>query len=473
MTAPRGAATAQPQVITLYRKEPKVYARAVTGRFARWRVALVVLTQAVFLGVPWLEWNGRQAVWFDLEAPRFHLFGLVLQPQELVLLAGLLVASALLLFLATAVAGRIWCGYACPQTVYSEIFQWIEHRTEGDRLARMRLDAAPWSVAKVGRRSAKHAAWLAVSAVVGLTFVGWFVPIRDLAAQLGTLSVEPWPAFWALAYGAFTYGNAGFLREQMCKYICPYARFQSTLIDADSLIVAYDTARGDPRGSRPRHTDPAALGLGSCIDCSLCVQVCPTGIDIRRGLQNECIGCAACIDACDGVMDKIGDRRGLIRYATANGMATDLGRGAMLRRVVRPRVAAYGTLLVAVMVAMGTMLALRAPVSLDVSRDRGALARIGDAGVVENTYRLQITNRTERPLQVDLEAAGLDGLVVQGAARWTLGPNERRSATLVLALPPQDARQASPGSHALRLRLGSSSDHRVWVDERAAFFVPR
>jgi cytochrome c oxidase accessory protein FixG len=470
MTTPGSTTAVQPQVVTLYRKEPKVYARAVKGRFARWRVALVVLTQLVFLGVPWLQWNGRQAVWFDLEALRFHLFGLVLQPQELVLLAALLVASALLLFLATAVAGRVWCGYACPQTVYSEIFQWIEHRTEGDRLARMRLDAAPWSAAKVGRRAAKHAGWLAVSAVVGLTFVGWFVPIRQLAGQLPALSIEPWPAFWALAYGAMTYGNAGFLREQMCKYICPYARFQSTLIDADSLIVAYDAARGDPRGSRPRHTDPTALGLGSCIDCSLCVQVCPTGIDIRRGLQNECIGCAACIDACDGVMDKIGDRRGLIRYATARGMATGLDRAGMLRRVVRPRVLAYAALLAAVVLAMGATLALRAPVSLDISRDRGALARIGDAGMVENTYRLQITNRTEQPRQVHLEAVGLEDLVVQGAPRWTLGPNERRSATLVLALPPQAAEKAGPGSHELRLRLGSSTEHRVWVDERAAFF---
>ena len=320
----------------MYEKQAKIYPRAVHGWFARWRWTMVWLTQGVFYGLPWLQWNGRQAMLFDLNERRFFVFGLVLQPQDLIYLAALLIISALALFFFTAVAGRLWCGYSCPQTVYTEIFLWVERHTEGDRVARMRLDAAPWGAQKLARKGAKQAAWLAIGLVTGFTFVGYFTPIRTLTGSLAALALSPWEIFWILFYAFATYGNAGYLREQVCKYMCPYARFQSALIDKDSLVIAYDTGRGESRGSRSRKADPKALGLGDCVDCSLCVQVCPTGIDIRNGLQNECIGCAACIDVCDDVMGRMGYPPGLIRYSTENGVANHWTRNVMLRRVAAP-----------------------------------------------------------------------------------------------------------------------------------------
>ena len=341
-----GASDDGAQFVSMYQKQATIYPRAVKGWFATWRWVFVWLTQLLFYGLPWLQWGGRQAVLFDLEAQRFYIFGLLLYPQDLIFLAALLVLSALALFFFTAVAGRLWCGYTCPQTVYTEIFMWAERQIEGDRIARMRLDQAPWGVNKILRKGAKQGVWLAIALITGFSFVGYFTPIRELAAAAVALDMSAWNAFWVLFYGAATYGNAGFLREQMCKYMCPYARFQSALIDKDSLVIAYDAGRGDPRGSRSKKTNAAAQGLGDCIDCTLCVQVCPTGIDIRNGLQNECIGCAACIDVCDDVMDKMGYAKGLIRYSTENGVVNGWTRLQMFKRALRPRVLVYGAVLV-------------------------------------------------------------------------------------------------------------------------------
>jgi cytochrome c oxidase accessory protein FixG len=305
--------------VALYEVRRKIYPRAVTGVFARWRWSMVWLTQLVFYGLPWLSWNDRPAVLFELAARRFYLFGTVLYPQDFIYLAGLLVIAALALFLFTAIAGRLWCGYACPQTVYTEIFMWIERRVEGDRARRMKLDRAPMSVRKLGVKAAKHGLWLAVSLWTGITFVGYFAGIQPLLVEIATLQVGAWETFWVLFYGFATYGNAGFMREQVCKFMCPYARIQSAMIDNDTLVITYDRERGEPRGSRPRKADRSALNLGDCVNCGVCVEVCPTGIDIRQGLQNECIGCAACVDACDKVMDRMGYPQGLIRYDTENG----------------------------------------------------------------------------------------------------------------------------------------------------------
>jgi cytochrome c oxidase accessory protein FixG len=335
-------------VASLYASDTRIYARSVAGWFNRWRWGMVALTQLVFYGFPWLSINGRQALLFDLADRRFYIFNLVLYPQDLIYLTGLLVISALSLFLFTAVAGRLWCGYMCPQTVYTEIFMWVERKIEGDRIARMRLDKSAWNLQKVARKSAKQVAWIAIGLWTGFTFVGYFTPIRELAGAVGSWSLGPWESFWILFYGFATYGNAGFMREQVCKYMCPYARFQSAMFDRDTLIVTYDEARGEGRGSRPRSDTPAeyhAKGLGDCIDCTLCVQVCPTGIDIRKGLQYECISCAACIDVCDGVMDKMNYPRGLIRNSTQNGIDQNLSRAAMFRRVLRPRILIYTSVL--------------------------------------------------------------------------------------------------------------------------------
>ncbi len=302
---------ADPELVSLYEAHKKIYPRSVQGFFSHWRWAMVWLTQLVFYGLPWLEWGQRQAVLFDLGARRFYIFGLVLYPQDFIYLTGILVISAYSLFLFTAVAGRLWCGYACPQTVYTEIFLWLEKLAEGDRSARMRRDAGPWNAQKIGRKAGKHAMWLGVALVTGFSFVGYFTPVRELAGAFAHWQLGSWEIFWTFFYAFATYGNAGFMREQVCKYMCPYARFQSAMFDKDTLIVTYDAERGEPRGARSKKADPATLNLGACVDCSLCVQVCPTGIDIRKGLQYECIGCGACADVCDTVMDKVGYARGL------------------------------------------------------------------------------------------------------------------------------------------------------------------
>lgn len=352
-----------------------IYSRSVSGVFARWRVAFVFLTQLIFYGLPWLQWNGRQAVLFDLGARKFYLFGLVLWPQDVVYLAVLLVISALALFLFTAVAGRLFCGYACPQTVYTEIFMWIERKIEGNRIARIRLDEGPWNARKVRLKATKHVLWLVVAWWTGSTFIGYFAPIRELGESLFSLQLGPWQWFWMLFYGFAAWGNAGFMRESVCKYMCPYARFQSVMVDPDAFVVTYDKVRGEPRGSRSRKVDHKAAGLGDCVDCSLCVQVCPTGIDIREGLQYMCIGCGACIDACDQVMDKVKYPKGLIRYTSERAMLEGLNEKSARSHLFRPRVLVYGGIILALVIAFVSSLAMRNPLRVDVIRDRGVLGR--------------------------------------------------------------------------------------------------
>jgi len=431
----------QPVFLAMYQKQEKIYPRAVTGLFARWRWVMVWLTQIVFYGLPWLTWNGRQALLFNLDTRQFYIFGLVLQPQDFIYLAALLVLSALALFFFTAVAGRLWCGYTCPQTVYTEIFLWVERRLEGDRSARIRLDARPWGINKFLRKGGKQAAWLAIGLFTGFTFVGYFVPIQSLATQVLALKVEPSATFWIFFYGFATYGNAGFLREQVCKYMCPYARFQSALIDMDSLVIAYDAKRGEGRGARSRKADPKALGLGDCIDCTLCVQVCPTGIDIRDGLQNECIACAACIDVCDDVMDKMGYEPGLIRYSSGNAMEKGWSAVQMVKRVWRPRVLIYGALLLVLGGGFVWSLSHRADFRADLSRDRGSLARMTGPGNIENTYTLHITNSDEQPHRYTITVEGLDGLQLDTPAELSVAATSDDKIPVRLVLP---AMQAQP-----------------------------
>ena len=448
----------------------KIYARAVSGVFARWRWALVWLTQAVFYGLPWLNWNGRQAVLFDLEGRRFHLFGAMLYPQDFIYLTGLLVIAALSLFLFTAVAGRLWCGYACPQTVYTEIFMWIERKVEGDRPQRMKLDRAPMSARKLGLKTAKHGLWLAVALWTGISFVGYFAGMRSLPGELVAFDAGPWNTFWVVFYAAAVYANAGLLREQVCTYMCPHARLQSAMIDADTLVISYDPRRGDPRGSRPKKADPRALGLGDCIDCGVCVEVCPTGIDIRKGLQNECIGCAACVDACDGIMQRMGYAAGLIRYDTENGMRHGWGRRELVRRAVRPRVLGYAGILVVVTAALLVHMALRTPLKLDVIRDRGTLAREVEDGLIENVYRLQLTNRSESVHTLRIGVDGLDSAFVASDALVELGPDAERQVPVRVRVRPGIG---APGSNAIGFTVQALDDPALSVRERSTFFVPR
>ena len=406
---------------------------------------------------------------FDLGARRFYIFGLVLYPQDFIYLSGILVISALSLFLFTAVAGRLWCGYACPQTVYTEIFLWIEKKVEGDRSARMRRDALPMSMDKFWRKGGKHLLWLSVAMWTGFTFVGYFTPIKLLGLEVVQENMGSWEVFWTFFYGLATYGNAGFLREQVCKHMCPYARFQSAMFDKDTLIVTYDTERGEPRGKRSRKADLKTLNLGACVDCSLCVQVCPTGIDIRNGLQYECIGCGACADVCDSVMDKVGYPRGLIRYSTENAIAQHWTPAQTLRHVLRPRILVYGAILSAVVVSMLVSLSMRTPFKVDVVRDRNVTARIVAGGNLENVYRLQVMNATESTQHYKITVSGLKGVSVSSDNLVAVEATQSRWVPVRVQLP-FDA--APAGSHPIQFEI-ISMDSPGKLTEKSVFLVPR
>ncbi|MEW5771837.1 MAG: cytochrome c oxidase accessory protein CcoG [Pseudomonadota bacterium] len=428
---------------SLYAVHQKIYPRAVQGWFNWWRVALVVFTQVIFYGLPWLQWNDRQAVLFDLGARKFYLFEQVFWPQDFIWLAVLLIISALALFLFTAVAGRLWCGYACPQTVYTELFMWVEGWIEGNYKQQQKLNSQPWNANKILRRGGKHVAWVLLSLWTGFTFVAYFTPVSVLWQELQTFSLGPWESFWIFFYAFATWGFAGFMREQVCKYMCPYARFQSVMFDQDTLIITYDYRRGESRGPRRKDADHKAQGLGDCVDCGICVQVCPTGIDIRNGLQYMCIGCAACIDACDQVMDKMGYPKGLIRYSTQNAIDGKYPDKDILRHVFRPRTLIYTLLLTAIIGAFFYTLAERVPLRADVIRDRRTLSREAEDGQIENLYRLQIINMDAQTHRYRISASGIDGLRVHTGAQVDIPALGTATVKVALRAQPDSLQRPS------------------------------
>jgi cytochrome c oxidase accessory protein FixG len=464
----------------MYQKRKEIYPRnrfgPGLGWFQKWRWVFVWITQIVFYGLPWLTWNGRQAFLFDLLARKFYLFGLVLWPQDVVYLTAILIISAYSLFLFTAVGGRLWCGYACPQTVYTEIFIWIEMMVEGDRAKRMARDRQPMSANKAWLKLVKHALWVAFALWTGFTFVGYFMPIRDLAHEILTAQAGGWSLFWVLFYGFATYGNAGWMREQVCKYMCPYARFQSAMFDKDTLIITYDAKRGEPRGFLSKSGGNtaavrAAKGQGDCVNCGLCVQVCPTGIDIRDGLQYECIGCAVCIDACNHVMKRAGLPGNLIRYTTANAMASRLTRSQTWGRVFRPRILVYFSILVVVVAALITALSLRQPLKVDVLRDRGALSREVEDDLIENVYRLQVMNTGETAEFLSIDVSGLKGLSIASDIKdFEVPPSATKSVILRLRAP---SHEVGHGSHNITIEVRSRTSSDVTVREHTTFLGER
>ena len=393
----------------VYARHKKVYPREVHGIFAKLRALGVTVLLGLFYGLAWLPWEGHQSVLLDLPARKFYIFGMTFWPQDFFYFAWLLIIAALALFYVTALAGRLWCGYACPQTVWTEIFLWIERKVEGSRNQQIKRDKADMSTTKFRIKATKHFIWITFSLFTGFTFVGYFTPIRELAVSFVNWDLGPWETFWIFFYGFATYGNAGWMREQVCIYMCPYARFQSAMFDKDTLIIAYDDARGEPRGSRKKSTDPRQTGLGDCVDCTLCVQVCPTGIDIRDGLQYQCIGCAACIDVCDDVMDKMGYQKGLVRYTTEHAMA------GVHTDIARPRTIMYTILLVALTIGLFYAISQRTPLELDIIRDRNTLYRETANGLVENVYTLKVVNMDEQTHRYNLTVSGLDGLELVNA----------------------------------------------------------
>ncbi|MGX9459694.1 cytochrome c oxidase accessory protein CcoG [Shewanella sp. A14] len=401
----------------------RIYVRAIDGLWTKVRRQMGWIAMLFFLLLPWLPWGDRQAVWFNLGEQKFHVFGLTIWPQDLTLLAALFTIAAFGLFFVTTYLGRVWCGYTCPQTVWTFIFIWFEEKFEGARNKRIKLDQMPWSINKLWRKTAKHTSWILISLLTATTFVSYFVPSRELYVDVFTFNASGGIYFWIVFFTIATYGNAGWMREIMCIHMCPYARFQAAMFDKNTYIVGYDAKRGETRGPRTRKQDPKDMGLGDCIDCDLCVQVCPTGIDIRNGLQYECINCGACIDACDNTMERMGYDKGLISYTTENKL------DGVKEKVLRPKLVGYGVALTVMILVFIYASATIAPVRMDVIRDRNALFRENNQGNTENTFTIKILNKTEQPQEYDLSVEGLPN------AQW-IGPQHVAiEAGEVLTLP--------------------------------------
>ncbi|MDT8386894.1 MAG: cytochrome c oxidase accessory protein CcoG [Thiogranum sp.] len=448
----------------IYARHEKIYPRQVHGIFARLRTLGVISLLGLYYGIAWLPWDGRQAVLFDLPARKFYIFNLTFWPQDFFFFAWLLVIAALALFFFTALAGRLWCGYACPQTVWTEAFLWIERKVEGSRNQQIKRDQGPLTAEKIRAKTIKHTIWIVFSLYTGFTFVGYFTPIRELAAATVNFSLGPWETFWILFYGLATYGNAAWMREQVCIYMCPYARFQSAMFDNDTLVISYDTGRGEPRGSRKRSIDPRQAGLGDCVDCTLCVQVCPTGIDIREGLQYQCIGCAACIDACDQVMDKMDYPKGLIRYTTENAMA------GKKTRLLRPRILMYIVLLSALSLGLVYSITQRVPLQLDIIRDRNSLYRETPEGMVENVYNVKIINMTDEAHRYELEVSGVEGLQLNMPAPLIeVLPGEVRSLPVSVSVDPVMLEQAAS---KIEFTVSAQTDPELTLTQSARFLGP-
>ncbi len=453
---------------SLYEVRKKIYPRAVTGVFARWRWIMVWFTQILYYGLCWMPWNGRQAVLFHLVERKFYIFGMVLWPQDVFFLTVLLIISAFSLFLFTAVAGRLWCGYTCPQTVYTEIFLWVEKVFQGDRATRMKRDEARWAPENMARRGGKYLAWALISLWTGFTFVGYFTPMSELWRSVIAVTLGPWEIFWILFYGTFTYMGAGVMREQVCKYMCPYARFQSVMFDPDTLIITYDAERGEARGARKKGVDPRSIEKGDCVDCSICVQVCPTGIDIRNGLQYECIGCGACIDACDQVMEKMNYPKGLIRYSTENALAKHWTGKDILAHIVRPRIIVYTGILSAVGLALIWGLATKPELRVDITRDRAVLAREVEGGWIENVYRLHVMNVSETNRRYAISVEGPPDIDLLGERIIEVPATSAQSTTLRVRLPADGKK----GSSVIYFDVKSIADERIKVHEKASFIKP-
>ncbi len=440
-----------PKKVKAASRDNLIHTRSFTGLYRTLRMSGGALLFLAFFGTVWLNWGARQAVLWDLAESKFHIFGATFWPQDFILLSALLIICAFGLFAITVFAGRVWCGYTCPQSVFTWLFMWCEKITEGERNQRIKLHAAPWSLDKLARRSAKHTLWLGISVLTGLTFVGYFTPIRPLAAQLLTWQLGGVSLFWMLFFTAATYLNAGWLREAVCMHMCPYARFQSVMFDKDTLAIAYDAARGERRGPRKREVKSADVGLGDCIDCRLCVQVCPTGIDIRDGLQMACIGCAACIDACDSIMDKMGYARGLVSYTSEHQL-----QGGKTR-LLRPRLIGYSAVLLVMLAALAVALVERPMVSLDVTKDRG-LFRENSQGLIENIYSLKVINKTQQHQDYRVELVDAEGFQLQGKTRISLAPGEIVDVPVSVTLLAD-----TPASSSQTLRFKVTDVDEPWI----------
>jgi len=451
---------------SLYQRREKIQMLWIRGRFQRLRNFTLTVLILFFFALPWLQWDGRPAVWLDLPERKFMILGLTFWPQDLILLSWLLIIAAFGLFFFTVWAGRLWCGYACPQTVWTRAYMWLEYLIEGDRNQRIRLDRSPWNRTKILRRGLLHLALAVLSFWIALTAVGFFTPIREISSDLIALKLSTAQSFWLLLVTVFSYVVGTSLREQVCIYMCPYARFQGVMFDRDTLVISYDEQRGEPRGKRRRGVPAEEHGKGDCIDCRRCVHACPTGIDIRDGLQIECIACAACIDACDEIMDKMGYDRSLVGYSTENEAA------GVKRQGIRLRLIGYGLVLVAMLGLFSYQLATRVPMELDVIRDRARLYRETYDGGIENVYTLEIINMDRRAHQFRIHANGSTSLRYDGDETVFIEAGEVASLPVRLVAGPEQASSADEQTVKVIFTVSSEEDSAFSISEESRFIFP-
>lgn len=453
------------EIVSLYKKREAIYTRSFQGFFRNLRLSGGTALFMLYFGTLWLFMGDRQAVLFDLPARQFHIFSLTFYPQDFTLLSCLLIICAFGLFFITMLAGRVWCGYACPQSVFTWVFMWAERITEGDRNQRMKLDKTNMSGVKFLRKGLKHLLWMAIALATGITFVGYFTPIRELIPHLLHFEAHSSALFWIGFFTLATYANAGWLREQVCIYMCPYARFQSVMYDQDTSTVWYDPARGETRGPRKKSVDPKTQGLGDCIDCKMCVHVCPTGIDIRDGLQYECIGCAACIDACDSIMDKMGYDKGLIRYSTENKILNNKPS-----RILRPGLIGYLAALVIMAVIFFINLGNRSIIELEILKDRQSLYTRTTEGLIKNVYTLKLMNKDQKTHRYQIVVSGLDGLQYKGPQQVEVASGELLNIPVRLLASPE-ALQGKPNTTVI-FTVISDVDTTSTVSTESRFLAP-
>lgn len=446
----------------LYAKREKIRPKKVSGIFQTLRGLSVWILLGIYYLGPWITWNGRQAILLDLPERKFHIFGLTLWPQDFIFLSLLLIMAAMALFFFTSVAGRLFCGYACPQTVWTQLFVAVERFVEGDRNKQIKLSKQRWNSEKIYKKFLKHSLWIILALFTGYTFVGYFIPIKELTEHIVTWNMGGWEVFWVIFYSFATWGNAGKLREQVCIYMCPYARFQSSMFDKDTLIIAYDEKRGESRGKRKRDADYKESGLGDCIDCMQCVHVCPTGIDIRDGLQYECIACAACIDVCDQVMDKMGYPKGLVRYTTENKEA---GKEVKL---IRAKTVGYGLVLLILSSIFVISMVMRKPVELDIIKDRNRLYTMDSLGYIENIYKLRISNKSQDEQVYKISFSGLDTATYKGPKTVTVRSGIVEEIPVRISIDPINLKKRNV---EIIFKLENTQDN-VSVTQSARFLGP-
>jgi len=403
-------------VLQYFEKQKTIYPKRVWGRFRKLKWVAMVVTLGIYYLAPFLRWDRGptapdQAILIDLENVRAYWFWIEIWPHEVYYITGILILAAIGLFFVTSLFGRVWCGYFCPQTVWTDLFVWVERIFQGDRNARKKLREGPWTWDKVKKLTATHFVWLLIAFCTGGAFVLYFNDAPILLREAFALDVSPTVLAFVAGLTFSTYLMAGFAREQVCTYMCPYARFQSAMFDKDTLVIGYDEARGEKRG---KHKKGGSWdGRGHCIDCSLCVQVCPMGIDIREGLQMECIACGLCVDACDGVMEKLELPKGLIRYDTENNIKCDKQSSNQNFKFIRPRTIYYSAVMALVGGIMLYALLNRSLLDITVIHDRNPLFVQLSGGEIRNGYLLKIQNKTQEHKTYTLSLDGLDNASIE------------------------------------------------------------